>query len=212
MSDTSSQEMLSFLEQGFPTARAAADTLIRHRRSVFMGGISAEPIAREDIAWLLEMAHWAPNHGKTEPWFFKVYTGAALEALGQLQAEVYQAITPAEGFKQETYDRLLSRPSLCGCVIGICMKRGENPNIPVIEEVSAVACAVQNLWIAASAIGLAGYWSTGQMVFHPLMRERMGLGPEDQFLGFFNLGYLKGSWPTGQRKAGWEDKVEWVGA
>ncbi|MEZ4684680.1 MAG: hypothetical protein R3B47_00980 [Bacteroidia bacterium] len=64
------------------------------------------------------------------------------------------------------------------------MKRGANAKIPVIEEVEAVACAVQNMYLTTFALGLAGYWSSGGMTYHPAMKELFHLGEEDQCLGF----------------------------
>ncbi|MEM6262741.1 MAG: nitroreductase [Bacteroidota bacterium] len=185
--------------------------LIRSRRSIFPGQFSGEPVTREEVELLLENAHWAPNHGKTEPWFFLVFTGEGLKSLGQAHAELYKEATPSEVFQQKKYDKLLARPTECSHVIGICMKRGENPKIPVIEEVEAVACAVQNMYLTATALGLAGYWSSGGMTYHEGMKDLLGLGEDDRFLGFFMLGRPKGdAWPEGVRKAPWEDKVEWV--
>jgi nitroreductase len=37
-----------------------------------------------------------------------------------------------------------------------------SPQLPEWEEVSAVACAVQNMWLAGTAAGVHGYWSSWQ--------------------------------------------------
>ncbi|MEL6671694.1 MAG: nitroreductase [Bacteroidota bacterium] len=184
--------------------------LIRSRRSVFPKQFSGEAVSREEIEALLENAHWAPNHGKTEPWFFKVFTGPSLKTLGEAQAKIYQEVTSEESFDQKKYDKLLNRPLACSHVIAICMKRGANPKIPVIEEIEAVAAAVQNMHLTATALGLGAYWSSGGVVYHDRMREWMGLGEEDKLLGFFMVGRPKDGWPRGKRNSAWQDKVEWV--
>lgn len=188
----------------------AASHLIRARRSVFTEQFSGEEVRREEVELLLENAHWAPNHGKTEPWFFQVFSGEGRRRLGEAHAALYRAHTDPALFREETFDKLRQRPMDCSHVIVICMKRGENPKIPVIEEVEAVACAVQNLWLTASALGLAGYWSSGGMTYHPAFRDWLGLGPEDQCLGLFMLGRPKAAPPEGKRRAPWQDKVRWV--
>ncbi|MEL6844135.1 MAG: nitroreductase [Bacteroidota bacterium] len=185
--------------------------LIRQRRSIFPPQYSDEIIPREKIELLLENAHWAPNHGRTEPWLFKVFEGKALGRLGQVHADLYQQHTPTESFKPEKYEKLKRRPTECSHVIAICMKRGHKAKIPVIEEVEAVACAVQNLWLTATALGIAGYWSSGGMTYHEGMKEFMELGEEDQFLGFFLLGMPKDeAWPRGKRESDWQEKVQWI--
>ena len=183
--------------------------LLRSRRSIKPKDFSGEVIDRAEIELLLANAHWAPNHGKTEPWHFVVFAGEGRQRLAQAQAEMYRQHTPPEQFKSAKYDKLQKQPLLCSHVIAICHRRGDLPKIPVIEEVEAVAAAVQNLHLTATALGLAGYWSSGGMTYHPAMREFLGLSAEDQVLGFFLLGKPKGAWPSGSRKAPWTEKVRW---
>jgi len=44
------------------------------------------------------------------------------------------------------------------CYIAICMQR--HHEVPEWEEVAAVACAAQNMQLVATALGVAGYWSS----------------------------------------------------
>lgn len=186
--------------------------LIQQRRSLFPRDFSGEQVDQKDIEQILENAHWAPNHGRTEPWSFIVMSGSALEKFGITHAEMYKAHTPAETFSEEKYKKLAKRPTECSHMIAICMKRGDKPRIPMIEEVEAVGCAVQNMYLTTFALGLAGYWSSGGMTYHPAMKKLFKLGEEDQCLGFFLLGKPKDKefYPKGYRKAGWQEKVVWM--
>ena len=184
---------------------------IRKRRSIQPPFFSGEIVTKEEVSLLLENAHWAPNHGHTEPWFFKVFSGDALKRFGKEQAELYKINTSPEDFKQAKFDKLEQRPTRCSHLIAICMKGGTNFKIPEIEEIQAVACAVQNLHLTATALGLAGYWSSGGMTYHEGMKDLLELGEKDKCLGFFHLGRPKeGYLPEGRRKSEWEDKVEWI--
>ncbi len=185
--------------------------VIRERRSIKPEHFSGEEVSRQEVMLMLENAHWAPNHGKTEPWFFKVYAGDSRETLGKMHSDLYKKYTPEERFKQKSYEKLMNLPLLSSHVIVICMKRGNKSNIPVIEEVEAVACAVQNMHLTATALGLVGYWSSGGMTYHESMRKNLGLGEEDQCLGFFYLGKPKeGLSVEGKRFADVGDKIEWI--
>ena len=82
------------------------------------------------------------------------------------------------------------------------------PNIVEFEEVESTAMAVQNLHLAARALGLAGFWSSGKKAFHPKMAEFLGLEPPTRCLGFFYLGYPAIDWPTGERRPV-DDKIIW---
>ena len=186
--------------------------LIQQRRSVFTRDFSDEEIDKSDIDQILANAHWAPTHGRTEPWHFVVISGAARATFGQAHAEIYKRYTPETEFSEGKYQKWARRPTECSHMIAICVKRGSNPKIPVIEETNAVACAVQNMYLTTLSLGLVGYWTTGGMTYHPAMKDHLGLGPEDQCLGFFMLGKPKDPefYPKGFRKVGWEEKVVWM--
>jgi nitroreductase len=76
--------------------------------------------------------------------------------------------------------------------IAICLEPEPNGKAsnPLWEEQAATAAAVQNLWLMASALGLAGYWSSWQAVARdaPEMHEFLGLQRGQQCLGVFVLG------------------------
>ncbi|MEM7372928.1 MAG: nitroreductase [Bacteroidota bacterium] len=183
--------------------------LIRNRRSIFPVDYSDATVSRETVELMLESANWAPNHGHTEPWHFVVFEKEGREAFGLAHAELYRSETPAENFQQKKYDKLKTRPTLCSYFIAICMKRGDNPKIPEIEEIEAVACAVQNMHLTATALGVAGYWTSGGMTYHPKMKELLKLREEDRCLGFFYVAKSDRQWPEGRRKSDWREKVEW---
>ncbi|MEM7654809.1 MAG: nitroreductase [Bacteroidota bacterium] len=189
---------------------ASVNRLLQLRRSIFPVDYSDEPVSKEELEQLLQNAHWAPNHGHTEPWHFVVFHGKeALIEFGEAHAELYRKHTPEETFVEKKFNKLQGKPKKAAAIIAICMKRGSNPKIPEIEEVEAVACAVHNMHLTATAMGLGGYWSSGGMTYHASMQEFLGLGPEDRCLGFFFLGRPKSGWKQGRRKTNWEDKVEW---
>jgi len=63
-----------------------------------------------------------------------------------------------------------------------------------------VACAVQNMYLTATACGLGAYWSTGGMTYSPEMKLFLGLGENDKCIGFFYVGYPAIEWPKSQRR------------
>ncbi|WNJ21273.1 nitroreductase [Pontibacter sp. G13] len=184
--------------------------VIRQRRSIFPKDYSGESVDAEHIELMLENAHWAPNHGRTEPWHFVVlHSEDARKTFGEAHAQLYQMETPTEDFKQDKFEKLRRRPLECACLIMICMKRGSNPKIPEIEEIEAVACAVQNMHLTATGLGIGAYWSTGGMVYHDGMKKLLDLGEEDKCLGMMMIGMPGRGWPEGRRNSEWRDHVEW---
>ena len=68
--------------------------LLRKRRAVFPKSYINKPISREIIQTVLENANWAPTHRRTEPWRFKVFTGAGLEKLAQYMGSFFMQADP----------------------------------------------------------------------------------------------------------------------
>ncbi len=101
-------------------------------------------------------------------------------------------------------------PPQCSHIIALGMHRNDD-GLPEIEEIEAVACAVQNLALSAHAYGLGGFWSSGGVTYTEEAKAFFGLGPTDKLLGFFNLGYVRVPAPAGKRGPV-QDKVTWVGA
>ncbi len=200
MSDRSQQEPAID-----PTAVTA---VIRIRRSIKPAQFISRRIDDTIITELLENANWAPTHGMTEPWRFFIFSDQAKERLGQLLARQYRTCTPANSVKPGKAENLIESCRRSSHVIAIGMKRQDSRRIPEIEEIQAVACAVQNLHLTATAHRLAGYWSSGKTVCSNQFRDFLGLSPDDRVLGVFYLGYSGGAWPDGQRSAA-ADKLQW---
>lgn len=187
---------------------AQLNRLFHARRSVYVRSfVPGQVIPDEIIQQLLENANTAPTHKRTEPWRFVVFGGAGLEKLAHFQAEAYRARS-GEKFTQATYDRLRSAPLECSHVIALGMKR--HATVPEVEEVAAVGCAVQNLYLSATAYGLGGYWGTGGVTFYEEAKPFFGLEADDKLLGFFHLGYPVLPLPPAPPRGGVADKTTWV--
>lgn len=185
--------------------------IIRGRRSMFVAQFKEnDPIEDSIIEEMLENARWAPTHKLTQPWRFIVYKGEGLKTFGKYQAELYKKRAEKNGtpFIDATYEKFLNNPQKASHVIAILLNRSEG--IPLMEEISAVAMAVQNMYLTASAHGLAGYWGTGGPTFWPEAREDFGLEGEDMLMGFFYVAKpATDQWPAGKRET-MEDKVAWI--
>lgn len=185
------------------------NTLIRERRSSFPAQYTGEKVADNIIHQMLENATWAPNHGKTEPWKFFVFTGKGLENFAKAQAEAYKNRTPTENFDENKYQKFYENPMKASHVIAICMQRQETEKIPEIEEISAVACAVQNMYLTATAYDVGAYWNTGGFTYWQEGKDLLGLGQKDKLMGFFYVGVLAKNSPDSTRKP-ISQKMEWI--
>lgn len=183
--------------------------LVRNRRSVFPDQlIPGKKADDEIIKEILVNATWAPNHGQQQPWQFTVFTGEGLKKLAAFQSDLYKQ-EAGDQFKEITYNKLLQNPLKASHIIAIGMKRTTTKNIPEIEDIEAVACAVQNIYLSVAAYGLGGYWTTGGITYNEKAKSFFGLGEQDRLLGFFYIGHV--ALPSmGATRLPVEQKVFWI--
>ncbi len=183
--------------------------LIKHRRSINPNMFTGKSVDDKIINQMLDNAAWAPTHKLTEPWRFIVFTGNGLMKLAHFQANLYKKIHKKAGdYKEEKYQMLLKKPLMASHVIAIGMKRDIMNRLPAIEEIEAVACAVQNMSLTATAYGVGCYWGSGGITYVEEAKEFFNLSENDKFLGFLFVGMPK-LWPI-VKKRSTKDKVSCV--
>ncbi len=191
-------------------SKEEVNRLIRQRRSVYPKDFTGESVDDAVINQMLENANWAPTHRLTEPWRFVVFSGDGLKKLATFQAACYQEVTRANGtFREERYQGLLTKPMQSSHIIAIGMKRDEKNSLPEIEEMGAVFCAVQNMYLTATAYGVGCYLSTGGITYFEEAKEFFGLAKADRLLGFLNVGMPRELVPDGKRNPV-SGKVKWI--
>ena len=189
--------------------RDQVNLLIRSRRSVYSNQfVPGKQIPDEFIWEILENASWAPSHKLTQPWQFTVFSGRGRQKLAEFQAELYREKS-GENFRQDKFEKLMRTPLESSHVLALGMKRSLTANIPEVEELAAVACAVQNIYLSTIAYGLGGYWSTGGVTYYGESKAFFGLEDQDRLMGFFYMGYVQMPSPPSKRIPVGE-KTRWV--
>jgi len=166
-----------------------------------------KPIPKAIIQQILENANWAPTHKLTEPWRFRVYQGDALKQLGVTLSDVYKSTTPEEKFKEMKFEKIKKKAKQSDTIIAIIMQRDPKESLPEWEEIAAVACAVQNMWLTCTAYDIGCYWSSPGFTKH--LNEPLNLKEGERCLGFFYMGYHQMPKIEGMRNP-IEEKVEWM--
>jgi nitroreductase len=131
---------------------------------------ASEPVPRDVLDELFELARWAPNHHLTNPWRFRVLGPASLERLKQ-------AAGP------EAAGKLDRAPTL----VAVTAVRSEDP-VQDEEDLLATASATYALLLAAHARGLAGYWRTPAVLRTDAGLAALGIAPDERFVGLVHLG------------------------
>jgi len=96
--------------------------------------------------------------------------------------------------------KIMRRPLLASAVVAVSMERQPEEKILELEEIEAVACAVQNMHLTCTAYGLGGFWATPKIIYTSQMNEFLGLGEKDKCLGLFFIGYPDIEWPKSHRR------------
>lgn len=174
--------------------------LIRSRRTIYPEQFSERKVHREQVELLLTNALWAPTHGNTQPWRFQVFQENALQNLSTFLGETYLKFTPSEQQNDMKLAKMMARPLKSSVVIAVSMERQPEQKILEIEEVEAVACAIQNLQLTATAYGLGAFWSTPKLIYSREMNDYLELNENDKCLGLIYIGYPAIEWPKAHRK------------
>jgi len=165
--------------------------LIRNRRSIYPSQYSGEIIDDSIIHDIMENANWAPNHYHTEPWRYIIFKEKGLTKLMATLAELYKS-NSGDAFNEAKYQRYAARAKQVSHAIVIVVELSDKPNLPEVEEISAVACSVQNILLTASSYpNIGGYWSSGMLVYLPEFAEFLDLEDNQTCLGTVYLGSLK---------------------
>lgn len=172
--------------------------------------MNGKVIPNEQINALLDLADWAPTHGRTEPWRFFIYTSDALKNFGQLHGDLYWQHTPEDKRSPDGKTKLAQAVEKASHLLIAAVKTGTNPKIPILEEIAAASAAIQNLLLGASALGIAAIWNSGGMTFHPALKQELGLAEQDLVLGLIYLGYTDELPREGKRNLSLEHKVKWM--
>jgi nitroreductase len=180
---------------------------IATRRSFGLKEVSPEPINLQLVEQLLEAANWAPSHGKTEPWRFVVYSGAARQIIGDAFGAAFRLLNPEQ--PNDSAGERAQRERVWQAPVWIALGMRPDPKMPEWEELIAFGSAVQNMHLMASALGLASKWTSGVVTRHPHVAVHVGFAPETQLFGFFYVGLPAVPWPEGKRRP-LAEKVRWV--
>lgn len=173
--------------------------LIRNRRTIYPEQFSDRKVHKEQIDLILQNAQWAPTHGNTQPWRFQVFMDESRQRLSQFLGKTYLELTPNDQQNDAKLAKMLRRPMISSVVIVVSMKRQAEEKILEMEEIEAVACAIQNMHLTCTAYGLGGFWSTPKLIYSKQMNAFLGLDEKDKCLGLFYIGYPSIEWPNAHR-------------
>jgi nitroreductase len=151
----------------------------------------AEPVPRETLVELLELARLAPNHHLTQPWRFRVLGPESLERLKE-------AGGPSEALKLDRAPTLV----VASAALGGELVQDE-------EDICATAAAITLVLLGATERGLASYWRTPGVLRTARGREAVGVPEGERVLGLIHLGPVERE-PAPRERGPAESYVEFL--
>ena len=180
--------------------------LIKGRRNTKQ--FSDEDISIEEIEILLEAAVWAPNHRNNEPWrFFIVSKESSVrhdisKGIIALQESNSTSRLP-ELHKQRITQDVARQPWL----IFVYCEISDHEEITE-ENYGAVCCAIQNMQLMATAMGLSVGWSTGGISKIKNLNEIFSIEEPLKIVGVLTVGHPEAT--VEKTRTHYNDKTAWL--
>lgn len=181
------------------TEREAVYRAIAERRD--MRHFSSDPVDEQTLWRLLQAAHRAPSVGLMQPWrLIRIGDHALRVKIHELVEREREATAAALGERSDEFMRLKVQGVLdCGELLVAALADGREQHIfgrrtlPEMD-LASVACAIQNLWLAARAEGLGMGWVS---LFEPEALARLlDMPPGAKPVAILCLGHVTEFYPA----------------
>jgi len=195
--------------------KVAVYRAIRERRDVRTGYL-LKPLDDAMLARLLDAAHHAPSVGFMQPWRFIVVRDAGLRravhdnfARANAEAVVTYSDDRRTVYRRLRLQGLLEAPQHLCVVCDATSERGHGLGRNSMPQTAAysVACAIQNLWLAARTEGVGVGWVS---ILDPhAIKTLLHIPPGVELVAYLCIGYVNAfSDAPDLERNGWEQREE----
>lgn len=143
---------------------------------------------KAQLEQLYQAAFRAPDHAWMRPWRYLTIQGQGLAALGEIFGEAQLQMNP--DLTPEQLAKVKSKPQRAPVMIVAIANIQQHKKVPAVEQRLAVGAGIQNMLIAAYALGLGAIWRTGDMARNQHVMTSLGLQSNEEILGFIYLGHI----------------------
>jgi nitroreductase len=185
---------------GVPLAETAC-ALIASRQNVSPKRLVEPGPNPAQLERLFLAAAAAPDHGQLLPWRFVIVPPdkrgmlAEVFALALIDRDPGATVVQIEAAREKAH----RSPLLMLAVTRLVSE--DEPEIPNLERMVSLGCAVQNLLLASHAMGFGAGLTSGQAMVSPRMRELFRLRDDETAVCFVNIGTISKGKPARIRPA-----------
>jgi len=135
---------------------------------------------------ILVAAAQAPDHGQLLPWRFVLVPQHRRADLGAVFEEALAQRDPAADATARASARDKARHA--PCLLVAILVDAPGTAIPTEEKLISLGCAIQDMLLAAQALGFASGLASGGALDAPGMRRLLDLAPHERALCFIGFG------------------------
>ena len=135
---------------------------------------------------ILEAAAQAPDHGQLLPWRLVLVPRHRRADLGAVFEEALAQRDPTADAvaRASARDKAQHAP----CLLVAILVDAPGTAIPTEEKLISLGCAIQDMLLAAQALGFASGLASGGALDAPGMRRLLGLAPHERAICFIGFG------------------------
>jgi len=122
-----------------------------------------------------------PDHACLQPWHFTVITEDGLQRLSDL-------FVASSNKQTANIEKIAKMPFRAPMIIVISSKFTLHNKVPKQEQLITVGCCAQAMQMAAFSLGYGAMWRTGELAYNEQVKQGLGVGEQDEIVGFLYLG------------------------
>ena len=180
---------------------------IKERRAI--RNYTTQPVEREKIEQLIEVGTYAPTDRLREPWHFYVFGEEKKQAYEQLATTYLEERFPTKPHLVESSLKVVRTTPV---VIVVTSKAVEGDADATMDDLCATSCAIQNMWLAASELGLGFVWRTRGvgLVHDERLHTFIEASSDERIIGTIFIGYPEGDTPEPTKCTPAVEKTTWL--
>lgn len=183
------------------------DAAVKTRRSITR--FKSDAVPREAIEHMLDAAVWAPNHHLTEPWEFVVLIGESKRRFAKIRSEFRRTLfkNPDAPEVQRALEKITADTGATPAIIVVTTTNPADPDLRD-DDYGATMCAIQNMLLVATGLGLGAYLRTGELIRFPPLVEFLGIPGSRRIAGVIYVGYP--DHVPERRRTSYQQKTRWM--
>lgn len=180
---------------------------VLQRKSIHPKMVTSPAPTQQDLDTILRAAMAAPDHKALQPWHFIVIKDEGLAQFGQLLAQGHQEREPDAS--EKSLAKSAAKALRAPMIIVVCLDYKEHPKVPRDEQVLTCGCAMQQMLLAAEALGYGASVLSGLNMYGKVVHQGLGLRSNQEVLGLFYIGTPQKDMPSKPRHEPWQYVRHW---